>query len=149
MNFSAACLAGILFAGAQTAAASPQEAQAPPPLGRLFLTPEARADLERQRSGAAAPTAPAAAAPLRLDGVVVRSSGPSTVWINRQPHGANRPDGALAVGVSRRQPDRATVSAPSLPSASLPVGATLDPSTGAQRGLLDPGALRVRPARQP
>lgn len=67
------------------------------PLGRLFHTPEERAQLNaRRRSGvageqaagaqAAVPTAPAVPPePLQLNGVLQRSNGPSTVWVNQVP----------------------------------------------------------------
>ena len=60
-------------------------------LGRLFYTPAQRAQLEaaRARNVTQAPSAaPAAAAapPQRFDGVVIRSDGASTSWINGRPH---------------------------------------------------------------
>ncbi|MEC5160288.1 MULTISPECIES: hypothetical protein [unclassified Janthinobacterium] len=71
------------------------------PLGRLFATPAERAQLDARRDGhagagapAAAPAPPAAAvesapapapAPTTLDGVVRRSGGKSTVWLNQMP----------------------------------------------------------------
>jgi hypothetical protein len=74
-------------------------------LGRLFTSPEERLGMEMRRGaslpGAAQPNgatgaAPALAAapaapmtppePVQLDGVVRRSSGKSTVWINQLPH---------------------------------------------------------------
>jgi hypothetical protein len=57
-------------------------------VGRLFYTPAQRAQLEAARTrpaGAPQPAAstPAAApAPVRFDGVVVRSDGPGTRWVN-------------------------------------------------------------------
>jgi hypothetical protein len=51
-------------------------------LGRLFFTPAERAELDRQpRTGAA----PAHSAPRVLNGVVRRSDGSATVWIDGQP----------------------------------------------------------------
>lgn len=56
--------------------------------GRLFYTPTQRAQLEARRTGgatrsvaAAAPSAPAAA-PVQFDGIVVRSDGRTTTWVN-------------------------------------------------------------------
>ena len=93
-----------MFAAA-LAAAAPAAAQylefAP---GRLFTAPDERLRLDRDRAGAAAlpapgaepampATAPAAAevpppppAPTRLTGVVRRSDGRATVWIDDEPH---------------------------------------------------------------
>lgn len=66
-----------------------------PHLGRLFSTPEQRAQLDAQRygppPGATAPAAPAPppppppAPPVELNGVVQRSSGRSTIWLNQSP----------------------------------------------------------------
>ena len=58
-------------------------AAAEAPLGRLFFTPQERADLD---SGKTRTTADAALAPPpTLDGVVRRSDGRGTVWINGKP----------------------------------------------------------------
>ncbi|MDC8759873.1 hypothetical protein [Janthinobacterium fluminis] len=71
-------------------------------LGRLFASPAERAELNAKRDGqagaaatdAAAPAVAAAAAPppppppplpTELNGVVRRSSGKSTVWLNQMP----------------------------------------------------------------
>ncbi|HQS82734.1 MAG TPA: hypothetical protein PKV42_09760 [Thiobacillus sp.] len=77
-------------------AASPA-ASSPAGPGRLFFTPAQRAELERVRA-APAPRAQAAQsdqdAPLRFDGVVVRSDGKSTRWVNgRAQLGATGPGG--------------------------------------------------------
>lgn len=65
-----------------------------PQLGRLFLSPQQRAQIDAQRYGppAADPaltpaTAPAPAPPsppVELNGVLLRSSGRSTVWLNQE-----------------------------------------------------------------
>jgi len=79
----------------------------PAPLGRLFMTPEARMTLERQRQLKIQETQTPDGGPLRLDGVVVRSSGKATVWINGQPQAANAASlpretiGGLAAGEIR------------------------------------------------
>ena len=84
-------LACMLLAGAARCA----QAQVPQ-LGRLFSSPEQRAQLDAQRYGPppgsaaqaappAAPPPPPPAPPLELNGVVQRSSGRSTVWLNQAP----------------------------------------------------------------
>src|SRR4051812_39870816 len=66
-------------------------------LGRLFFTPEQRGALDARRK-ARIPDKPAAMtveSPVtRIDGLVSRSTGKSTVWVNGDPlpEGAN-PDG--------------------------------------------------------
>lgn len=78
------CLLALLVAGG-TAAQTP-------PLGRLFLTPDMRARLERQRQLDIKETRSLAGGTLRPDGVVVRSGGKSTIWVNNRPHSES--DGA-------------------------------------------------------
>ncbi|MEI8161818.1 MAG: hypothetical protein WCI19_01625 [Betaproteobacteria bacterium] len=53
-------------------------------LGRLFFTPERRASLERQRTFNVQEAQTLQGTTLSLDGVVHRSGGKATVWINRQ-----------------------------------------------------------------
>lgn len=92
----------VLLAGAALTA----RAQSPQ-LGRLFLSPEQRAQLDAQRYGPPAPdpamAAPAPpppppppAPPVELNGVVQRSSGRSTVWLNQEAQ--NEPHNRLASG---------------------------------------------------
>jgi hypothetical protein len=77
------------------ALASLAQAQ-PPQLGRLFSSPEERAQLDASRSGSGTPPAGAAPVappppppppgpPMELNGLVQRSSGRSTVWLNQTP----------------------------------------------------------------
>ena len=91
----------VLLAGAALTA----RAQSPQ-LGRLFLSPEQRAQLDAQRYGPPAPdpamAAPAPppppppAPPVELNGLVQRSSGRSTVWLNQEAQ--NEPHNRLASG---------------------------------------------------
>ncbi|MCC7597799.1 hypothetical protein IGS61_09900 [Janthinobacterium sp. FW305-129] len=81
------------------------QAQAPAPqLGRLFLSPAQRAQLDAQRYGppppdpalAAPQPPPPPAPPVELNGLVLRSSGRSTVWLNQEAQ--NEPHNRLARG---------------------------------------------------
>ncbi|MGK5047826.1 hypothetical protein ACQ4WP_18300 [Janthinobacterium sp. GB4P2] len=75
-----------------------------PQLGRLFLSPEQRAQIDAQRYGPPAadpalappppPPPPPPAPPVELNGVVLRSSGRSTVWLNQEAQ--NEPHNRLA-----------------------------------------------------
>ena len=75
-----------------------------PQLGRLFLSPEQRTQLDAQRYGPPAPAPtltpppppPPPAPPVELNGVVQRSSGRSTVWLNQEAQ--NEPHNRLASG---------------------------------------------------
>ena len=61
------------------------------PFGRLFHTPEQRAALDALRKNGPQPPesrtvkALPSPEPARLDGYVLRSDGPSTLWINGRP----------------------------------------------------------------
>lgn len=60
------------------------------PLGRLFYTEEERARLESQRGQATKQAGqPRAVGTVRHDGVVVRSAGPATWFINGSAHDTN------------------------------------------------------------
>ena len=101
---------------AALASASPVQAR-PVQLGRLFSSPEQRAQLDAQRSGpppaAAVPATPATppppppAPPVQLDGLVQRSSGRSTVWLNQtpqqEPYNRLAPGGQLTLTLSNGQ----------------------------------------------
>ncbi|MFZ4874272.1 hypothetical protein ACL9RI_04235 [Janthinobacterium sp. Mn2066] len=95
----------------------------PPQLGRLFSSPEQRAQLDAQRYGApradkATPSPPPEPPPpVELNGVVQRSSGHSTIWLNQTPH--NDTKGTLRL--SNGQPLR------------LKPGQRYDPASGAIR----------------
>jgi hypothetical protein len=99
---------------------APLASYAAEPLGRLFYTPAQRAQLDAARSqkSRAAPAAePEEPPPLpevvTYDGVVRRSDGRTTVWINnraindgRAPGGAPvtsrlRPDGSVSLGIAQ------------------------------------------------
>lgn len=120
-----------------------------PQLGRLFLTPEWRTALERQRQINLQQTRNLEGDSVRLDGVVVRSSGKSTVWINNRPQTENSRDAGVAAMPSGRQPGRVAVSAGGTAPIDLQVGTTLNQATGVKSGGLAGGEIRVRPARQP
>jgi hypothetical protein len=140
-------LAGGLLLQGSLAHAEPA-AQAEPQLGRLFLTPDWRNALERQRQLNIQQTRTLEGDTVRLDGVVARSSGKSTVWINSQPQTESARDSGVTAATSRRQPGRATVSTGAEPPVDLKVGVTLNQATGEKSGGLAGGEIRVRPAVQ-
>ncbi len=74
--------------------------------GRLFYTPAQRAQLEAARArdlsqprGQNKTAAPAAPAPLRFDGMLIRSDGKTTRWIDGRP----QLDGAAVSGLKPGQ----------------------------------------------
>ncbi|MDO8071812.1 hypothetical protein O3299_09735 [Janthinobacterium sp. SUN176] len=104
------------------------------PLGRLFLSPQQRAQLDAQRYGPpppdpalAAPTPPPPpppAPPVELNGVVQRSSGRSTVWLNQEAQ--NEPHNRLA----RDKPGTLTLRLSNGQAVLLKPGQRYDPASG-------------------
>lgn len=138
----------LLFAlPAALLAACAAAQEAPQPLGRLFMTPEWRSHLDRQRQLNIQEARSLEGGTMRLDGVVVRSSGKSTVWVNSRPQSGDARDTGVVTGVSRRQPGSATLTAGSEPPADMKVGSTLDRATRETSGGLDGGEIRVNRAK--
>lgn len=106
-------------------------------LGRLFLTPQQRQDLDRRRAtNRAEEEAPQIKeGPLTLDGHVQRSSGKTATWINGVPQ---------YDGERGRDPARVTV-VPNTgePGVSLKVGQIYDRNSGVVLDLLNGGEIRV------
>ena len=123
------CLAVIVPAGAADA----QE------LGRLFFTPERRAALERQRAFNVQEAA-LQGNNMSLDGVVYRSGGKSTVWINRQAQneGESTRTGVSAV-VSSKTPGSAMLAPGEEKAAQLKVGEAVNRATGERNTRLGGG----------
>jgi hypothetical protein len=126
-------------------------------LGRLFFTPEQRAALDARRK-ARIPDKPAAVvveSPVtRLDGIVSRGGGKSTVWVNGEPvpEGVN-PEG-LRVRPRRTDSGRVTVEIGQTDNqVDMKIGQSFDRATGEVRDSLEGGEVTVtgrkapRPAR--
>jgi uncharacterized protein YfaP (DUF2135 family) len=126
-------------------------------LGRLFFTPEQRAALDARRK-ARIPDKPAAViveSPVtRLDGIVSRGGGKSTVWVNGEPvpEGVN-PEG-LRVRPRRTDSGRVTVEIGQTDNqVDLKIGQSFDRATGEVRDSLEGGEVTItgrkapRPAR--
>jgi len=110
-------------------------------LGRLFFTPEQREALDARRK-ARVPDKPAAAVVVspttRVDGLVKRSGGPSTVWVNGEalPEGSgDAPRIAPSLSVTLGDGGRRT---------ALKPGEILDRGTGEVRDIIGDGEIRVR-----
>jgi len=116
-------------------------------LGRLFFTPEQRANLDLRRKARMPdkPAAPVAAPTTRVDGYVKRSGGPSTVWINGEALGESAAE-APRIDTSR---DRGAVSVnvEGGGRVRLKPGETLDRGNGEVRDVLGDGEIRIRPQR--
>ncbi|MCE2980146.1 MAG: hypothetical protein LW923_09960 [Betaproteobacteria bacterium] len=96
--------AAVALAVTLCASASPAAAQ--DSFGRLFLTPAQRVQIDESRRLPTAqpartvPGAPAPAQPqsLSVDGIVRRSDGQATVWLNRTPIAAPQTGGTVRIG---------------------------------------------------
>lgn len=120
------------------------------PLGRLFLTPERRAILERQRQSNIQEQAQAIeGATMSLDGVITRSSGKATVWINGRPQNENMVGTGVQADVSRHEPSRATLVTGEEAPAALRVGESINRATREKNDVVAPGAVTVAKPRVP
>lgn len=137
-----------LLALAALVTLAPLAAATEPPaaLGRLFMTPAWRATLERQRQLNLQETRTLEGGAMRLDGVVVRSSGKATVWVNQQPHTEGAEDTGVSVAPTPAQPGRATLVTGAEAPANLRVGETLNRATRETSGGLAAGEIRVHRA---
>jgi len=108
-------------------------------LGRLFLTPERRAALERQRQLGIQETQTVKSATLSVTGVVRRGNGRTMTWINGVP----QEESAVNVRVNRADPARTTVSADGKAPVSLKVGETVNRSTGEIDSGLGEGRIKA------
>lgn len=131
-------LAPLSIALALWAAAMPAEAGS---LGRLFFTPERRASLERQRSLTPREIPGAEDSALSLSGVVRRSGGKSTAWINGVP----QHDGGLGIRIdlAPREPSGAAISVGGEIPIRLRVGESVNRSTQERKDGLAGGSIVI------
>lgn len=111
----------LLLASSWAAGAQPDG------LGRLFFTPEQRAALDRQRELGSG-SGKAESQTYTIDGIVRRSSGHRTTWINGSPV----------------QEDEARPEVAAIGRAGLKVGETLIPAGNERQDLLRGGRIVVR-----
>jgi len=140
----AALIAAIVGAAAATGA-SGQE------LGRLFFTPEQRAALDARRK-ARVPDKPAATPQVelpvtRVNGVVQRGGGKSTVWVNgeaipesgrAEAQGIAHPAGSGRVSVPLGEGGKGL---------DMRVGESLNRGTGEVSDVIGNGEIKVEPRR--
>ncbi len=137
LTFCIACTIALAAAGSTWAA----------PLGRLFMTPERRAILERQRQLNIQEVQTIEGSTVTLDGVVARSSGRSTVWVNQRPQNENSLGTGVTTHVSPANPARVTVVPGEESPASLKVGESINRGTREKTDALGDGHISVKPAQ--
>ncbi len=116
------------------------------PLGRLFTTPEERAQLQLLRNAppvvvkptpppmpvVEAQPAPPEVPPVTVNGVVIRSHGESTAWVNgKNTYGGDLSADHVTVDTHGLRGARVTVETPGhLPDVGLKPGQTYHPESG-------------------
>lgn len=111
-------------------------------IGRLFFTPEKRASLERQRSFNIQEAQTLQGTSMSLDGVVYRSSGKATVWINRQPQNEGEASRTgVSATVSPKTPGSAVLAPGEEAPAQLKVGEAINRATGERNTRLGGGTV--------
>ena len=118
-------------------------------LGRLFFTPERRQNLDRQRllniqEKQEIPEEPT----FTINGLVTRSSGKRTVWINGVSQNENETHSGVSVTPKRREPGKVVVQAAESPAGNAKVGDTVNRNTGESTDLLGGGSITQTPPRK-
>src|SRR5260221_9967567 len=116
-------------------------------VGRLFFTPDQRANLDQRRK-ARVPDKPAAATVVspvtRVDGYVKRSAGPPTVWINGESVPENAPE-APRIDSGRDRTGSVSISVgESGKRMRLKPGESLDRGNGEVHDVIGDGEIQVR-----
>ncbi|WP_263770164.1 hypothetical protein [Propionivibrio soli] len=121
-------------------------AAAEQPLGRLFFTPEQRQQLDYQRDHNILEKREVDQEPsLTVNGVVTRSSGRRTVWVNGEAQNENSATGATVAKPRRGDPATVTIDAAGGPATTAKVGDTIDPQSGEASRLIN-GQIIRKPA---
>jgi hypothetical protein len=111
------------------------------------MTPERRAVLERQRQLNIQEVQTIEGSTVTIDGVVSRSSGRSTVWINQRPQNENALGTGVTAHVSPTNPGRVTIAPGEEAPASLKVGESINRGTREKTDALGDGHISVKPVR--
>jgi hypothetical protein len=111
------------------------------------MTPERRAVLERQRQLNIQEVQTIEGSTVTVDGVVSRSSGHSTVWINQRPQNENALGTGVTAHVSPTNPSRVTIAPGEEAPASLKVGESINRGTREKTDALGDGHITVKPAK--
>ena len=114
-------------------------------LGRLFFSPAERAALDAQRRASATRAEPAAPAPMRIDGYVLRAGGSSTVWVNgRASAGGPLPEDVSVTPDAGRPGEVAVTLRSRGASTRVKVGDTMDAASGGVRDVIGDSQVKVR-----
>lgn len=113
-------------------------------LGRLFLTPDRRAVLERQRQLNIQEKAQETVVveKLHLNGVVQRSGGKTTVWVNGRPQ-SDEDNTGIVLRPSPKDPGKVAVSVGDENPTTLRIGETINRGTQEKTDGLAGGQLQI------
>ena len=113
--------------------AAPSAYGADASLGRLFYTPQQRAELDRKRATNAIETEVVVESLVTVNGRVSRSSGKTTTWINGVPQYdtyTGKDPARIAIDDNGR-------------GTAVSVGDTLDRTRGEVRPVIEPGGIEI------
>ncbi len=114
-------------------------------LGRLFFTPERRQLLDRQRQFNIQERKEVPEDPmLTINGVVTRSSGKRTVWINGVAQNDSNSGRGVTASPTRTNPGKVVIQPDGGPAANASVGDTISRNTGDTAELLQGGKIVIR-----
>lgn len=132
------------LAAAPTEVADSINRPPPPAPGRLFFSAERRQALDQQRRTKQYQETVVEGDTLTLDGVVTRSSGKWTLWINGSPV-TEKDSTSVGAAPIAGEPGQGRIQASGdlAGSSNLIVGNGIDRSTGSSTSLLGDGAIRV------
>lgn len=138
-------LAGLALAGLVSLTGSPR-LTAEEALGRLFFSPERRQQLDRQREMNVLDRQQTPADPtLTIDGVVTRSSGKRTVWVNGRPQHESEAVSDVTAVPQARDPGTIWLRTNESPGTRVHVGDTVNRNSGESKDLLNGGRIYRRP----
>ncbi len=111
-------------------------------LGRLFFTPEKRQALDHEREFNIQENQVESEEPaLTINGVVSRSSGRRTVWVNGQPQDENEAPGGIVIDTTRQKPGEVEVRSDDKRIGRVNVGDTINRNTGDVSPVLNGGRI--------
>ncbi len=146
ISYRMAATAVALLIVSSSACSAPDVITEVRPIKRLFFTAEARTALDRQRLQNIQQMRSLQGSSLRLDGMVQRSSGKSTVWINGQAQNENEGTGSgVTVKLSSKSPGSAQIAPGDDTPTQLKVGESINRATGEHNTRLGSG-LVITPA---
>lgn len=121
---------------------------AEPLRGRLFFSADERAKLDQMRQKSGGAISPTATDHVTLSGIVKRSGGKATVWINQAPQHEDDIPSGIAVHAAPDSAEGVALRLPSGKTVKLKAGQTLDTAKGNIREGYESAGDSARPEAQ-